>query len=108
MMKIDLATLKQEKAMKEKSASLQISNLKQKMAGTQRVLEDLKVVAMLLMVALVLGRKSMSPSVGLFNGMSVGTNTNLLSISFSSYSFSSLCHPHTVHSVERQINWMKL
>ena len=64
MMKIDLATLKQEKAMKEKSASLQISNLKQKLAGTQRVLEDLKVVAMLFMVALVFRRKSMSPSVG--------------------------------------------
>ena len=56
MMKIDVATLKQEKAMKEKSASLQISNLKQKLAGTQRVLEDLKVPAMLFTVAVVFRR----------------------------------------------------
>ena len=43
MLKIDLQTLKQEKTMKEKSASLQISNLKQKLSETRRVMEDLKV-----------------------------------------------------------------
>ena len=71
MMKIDVATLKQEKAMKEKSASLQISNLKQKLAGTQRVLEDLKVPAMLFTVAVVFRRKSMILSVGLLIGLSI-------------------------------------
>ena len=43
MLKIDLKTLKQEKNMKEKSSSLQIKNLKQKLSETQRVLEDLKI-----------------------------------------------------------------
>jgi len=43
MLKIDLQTLKQEKTMKEKSAHLQISNLKQKLAEVGRVMEDLKI-----------------------------------------------------------------
>merc|ERR1719204_2481705 len=43
MLKIDLQTLKQEKTMKEKSAALQISNLKQKLAKTQHLMEDLKI-----------------------------------------------------------------
>ena len=44
MLKIDLQTMKQEKMMKEKSASLQITNLNQKLQETRRVMEVLKVV----------------------------------------------------------------
>jgi len=43
MLKIDLQTLKQEKMMKEKTSSLQITNMNQKLQETQRVMEDLKI-----------------------------------------------------------------
>jgi len=43
MLRIDLQTVKQEKTMKEKSASLKITNLNQKLQENRRVMEDLKI-----------------------------------------------------------------